>query len=184
LDRVLWHDSIKHIKIFMSTEKPVFSTDIPVAFIKVLNYRKQESYEYSLGYNYEIIKDSVFIYQKNQDRQYYLEGWYFKDEYGDFVDSLNTKLIYENGLLYRKENNNYQSVVQKNFYINSKIEKALKSSKIEMGNLYKYDNDKIIKVANSWEEIKSVKSGIYYIPLGSSIECVFTFNHLSNIYGS
>lgn len=184
-ESLIWQDSMHHIKIYICSEKPSFSTDIPLAFLRIKNYNNNRVFEfYGLGSNYDLSKDSIITYKYGFNKLNGLEGWYYKDNEGIFVTKDNKKLIYENGLLYNKKENNYHEVVGKEISLDGLVD--LKTTDIHLisGSLYKYNNRKLKIISSKGEDIITIKSGIYYIPSpGTSVECIFDFKILAAKFG-
>ena len=184
--QLVWEDTALHIGVYVCTEKPVFSTDVPLAFLQIRNYNRNKVYEfYDLGTNYDVTGNSILIYEENLTRYNSLEGWYIKDEVGDFVTMDNKKLIYEHNLLYEKKSNDYYEVINKKFAMNSEISSSIENVKLDIGSLYKYDKKKVNKVSKRVNDIFKAKSGIYYIPPpGTAVTCILDFNFLSKKFGN
>ena len=80
------------------------------------------------------------------------------------LEDESTLLIYENKLLYKKEQQNFQRVVNKKFVFDSNLIQRTQELDYKEQGLFKLKGGQLLKVSSDANDIFSIKNGFFYVP--------------------
>lgn len=186
-DKVLWNSSDDLSQVRIMYTKPQFITDVPGKWLALL-YKDIKTkkmihyYLFNAGHTFSIQGDYLFAYKNGFSEQNSFEGWYKKNNEGEFVviDD-DTQLIFQNNLLYKQESNDFLKVHNKKFKYTNEYQTITDDLDYREYGVYELKENDLKKVSNNSSDIFELKSGVFYIPKpGSQANFIVNLNELTN----
>ncbi len=186
-DKILWISPDDLFQIRLMYTNPQFATDVPGKWLALLykDVKTQKLIHYYLfnaGHTFSIQGDYLFTYKNGFSEQNSFEGWYKKNDEGQFVviDD-DTQLIFQNNLLYKQESNNFLKTYNKKFKYKNKYKTITDDLDYRKYGIYKLKENDLKKVSDNSSDIFKLKSGIFYIPKpGNQTNFIVNLNDLTN----